>query len=246
MIGLSLSVRQCDCPLSAASGAHDVAFVTPHWHYDHGTGRLEMRVLAEGASRTDVERGLSVVRDHEAVLSFDLLAKEGPAARARVTMGTTDVMGTLRENDGYLTGPFENAGGSERWTIGFDDERAAESTLAELDEQPDEYEIRERTRLDPATALENLRAESVGTTVLSGARRLTSTERETIHRAVDAGYYDVPRGVTLGDLAVEFDISDAAVSKTLRRAERKLLAPTVAELASVADRGRPAGPESEW
>lgn len=245
MIGLALSVRQCDCPLSAASGAHDVAFVTPHWHYDHETGRLEMRVLAEGASRADVERGLSVIREHEEVQGFELLAKQGPTARARVAMGTTDVMGTVRANDGYLTGPFENAGGSERWTIGFDDEASAETALARLDDQPDEYELRDRTTLDPATALENLRADSVGTTVLEGSRRLTATERETIRRAVETGYYDVPRETTLGDLADAFDVSDAAVSKTLRRAERKLLVPTVTELETVADRGRPDGPDPE-
>ncbi|WP_265111185.1 helix-turn-helix domain-containing protein [Halosolutus halophilus] len=238
MINLALTVRQCDCPLSAASAAHDVAFVTPHWHYHHDRSRLELRVLAEGSDRTAVERGLNVIRAHEETTSFDLLAKQGHTARARVTLGTTNVMGTVVEHDGYLTGPFENVGGSERWEIGFDADADADRTLAALESHEDEYEVRSRQRVDPATVLANVRADSVGTTVLEGSRRLTATERETIRRAVDAGYYDVPRATTLGDLAAEFDISDAAVSKTLRRAERKLLAPTVTALETSERRDR--------
>lgn len=232
MISLALTVRQCDCPLSAASTAHEVAFVTPHWHYDHARSHLELRVLADGTDRTQLERGLDVVRSHEESKSFDLLAKEGATARARLTLGTTETMGTVLEHDGYLTGPFENVDGTERWEVGFDDEAATDRTLAALDRQQDEYELQERRRLDPETVLEDLRAESVGKTVLDGARSLTATERETLHRAVDRGYYGVPRGETLGDLAASFGVSDAAVSKTLRRAERKLIAPTMATLES--------------
>ncbi|MXV61052.1 helix-turn-helix domain-containing protein [Natronorubrum sp. JWXQ-INN-674] len=241
MISLALSVRQCDCPLSAASAEYDVAFVTPHWHYHHDRARLELRILAEGSSRTAVERGLERIRSHDETDSFELLTKQGHTARARLTMGTTEMMGTVIGHGGYLTGPFENADGSERWEIGFDDEAAADRALATLETHDDEYEVRDRRRLDPATVLEDVRAESVGATVLEGARRLTPTERETLRRAVDAGYYDVPRVATLGDLAATLDVSDAAVSKTLRRAERKLLVPTVATLESTDRRDRTRG-----
>lgn len=230
MINLELSVRQCDCPLSEASAEHNVAFVTPHWHYHRDSSRLELRILARGGRRAALERGLDVIRAHEETESLDLLAKQGSTARVRLTMGTTELMGAVVAADGYLTGPFENVDGSERWEIGFDDEAAAEHALERLDRLDDEYELRERRRLEPTTVLETLRAESVGTTVLDGARALTPAERETLQRAVDGGYYDVPRTTTLGGLAASLEVSDAAVSKTLRRAERKLLAPTVAAL----------------
>lgn len=245
MISLALSVRQRDCPLSAASAAHDVAFVTPHWHYHHDRSSLELRILADAGDRSALERGLDVLRSHEESESFELLAKDGHTARARLTLGTTAAMGTIVGHDGYLTGPFENVDGRERWSIGFDDEADADRALAALDRQEDEYELRERRRLDPETVLEDLRAESVGGAVLNGARELTPTERRTIRLAVDRGYYDVPRETTLGDLAGAFEVSDAAVSKTLRRAERKLLAPTVTALESTGDRsGRADEPDS--
>ncbi len=224
MISLELSVRQGDCPLSEASKSHEVAFVTPHWHYHHDTGSLELRVLADGETREAVESGLEVLRSHEGTESFELLAKQGSAARARLTMGTTHAMGAVVAHDGYLTGPFRNVDGSERWEIGFDDTAAAEDALEALAAH-DEFVVRERERLDPATVLEDLRTEEVGTAFLEATRELTPTERETVGRAIESGYYEVPRESTLGDLATEFEISDAAVSKTLRRAESKLLSP---------------------
>ncbi|MHC3438127.1 helix-turn-helix domain-containing protein [Natrialbaceae archaeon A-gly3] len=234
MISLELSVRQGDCPLSAASRAHEVAFVTPHWHYHHDTGSLELRVLADGDDREAVERGLEVLRSHEGTESFELLAKQGSAARARLTMGTTHAMRAVIAHDGYLTGPFRNVDGSERWEIGFDGTAAADGALEDLADH-DEFVVRERTRLDPATVLEDVRAEEIGAAMLEASRDLTPTERETVRRAIETGYYEVPRETTLGDLATAFDVSDAAVSKTLRRAETKLLSPTADVLARERD-----------
>lgn len=57
---------------------------------------------------------------------------------------------------------------------------------------------------------------------------LTSTERETLERAVESGYYDEPRRATLSDLTESFGVSEAAVSKRLRSAERKLVTQSVA------------------
>ncbi|SDQ44499.1 helix-turn-helix domain-containing protein [Natronobacterium texcoconense] len=233
MISLALSVRQCDCPLTEASDEYDVAFVTPHWHYDHDRGDLELRILADAADGSALECGLDVVRSHEETIEFELLAKHGRTGRARLTMGTTDVMRTIVDHDGYLTGPFENVDGSERWQVGFDSDAAAEAALAILERRDDDVELRNRRVLDPETVLEDVHADAIGSTVLERSRELTATERETLRLAIDTGYYDVPRSATLGDLADALEVSDAAVSKTLRRAEGKLLEPTVSAVESV-------------
>jgi predicted DNA binding protein len=46
---------------------------------------------------------------------------------------------------------------------------------------------------------------------------LTALQRETLTVAFRRGYFDSPRGVTLEELAVEFDVSPRAVSQRLRR-----------------------------
>lgn len=238
MIALSLSVTQDDCPLSAASGAHDVAFVTPHWHYRRDRGELELRILGEAADREALDRGLEVMRSHPETEAFSLLAKTGATARVKLTLGTTHAMGAVADHSGYVTGPFRNVDGSERWELGFDDEASADGALETMDRY-DEVVVRDRRRLDPATVLADVRASEVGRSVIEASRGLTPAERETIRRAIEEGYYEVPRGATLGDLATGLGVSDAAVSKTLRRAERKLLSPASAVIDAAS--GDPAG-----
>lgn len=46
---------------------------------------------------------------------------------------------------------------------------------------------------------------------------LTPRQRETLCRAVEAGYYSIPRRISTQDLAAEFDVSDQAVTERLRR-----------------------------
>lgn len=57
---------------------------------------------------------------------------------------------------------------------------------------------------------------------------LSDQQRETLRRAVERGYYDVPRRCTLGDLASEFDVSDQAVSERLRRGTKLLVGDALA------------------
>lgn len=47
---------------------------------------------------------------------------------------------------------------------------------------------------------------------------LTAPQREMLSRAVEAGYYSIPRRTSTRDLAAEFSISDQAVTERLRRA----------------------------
>ena len=51
---------------------------------------------------------------------------------------------------------------------------------------------------------------------------LTDSQRRSIELAVDRGYYQVPREVSLQELAREMDISHQALSERLRRAEKRL------------------------
>ncbi len=68
------------------------------------------------------------------------------------------------------------------------------------------------------------RAESVG----SAGSTLTSRQRELLRAAFEAGYFSVPRRTTLEQLSSEFDISEQALSATLRRGLGNLLGETIA------------------
>lgn len=52
---------------------------------------------------------------------------------------------------------------------------------------------------------------------------LTDNQHETLRVALERGYYDVPRGISLTDLAEEMGISHQALSERLRRGHRSLI-----------------------
>lgn len=63
----------------------------------------------------------------------------------------------------------------------------------------------------------------IGETDRTSTLRLTEKQRETVETAYRRGYFEVPRGVSLGELADELDVSHQALSERLRRAQSALL-----------------------
>lgn len=56
---------------------------------------------------------------------------------------------------------------------------------------------------------------------------LTDEQQDTLTTAYQRGYFDVPRNITLTDLAEEIGISHQALSERLRRGQKSVLANTV-------------------
>ena len=67
-----------------------------------------------------------------------------------------------------------------------------------------------------------------------GAPALTDPQEEAVKEAYRQGYYDVPREISLEELAAELDISHQALSERLRRANKVLAGEQVEEPASKA------------
>lgn len=65
--------------------------------------------------------------------------------------------------------------------------------------------------------------------VASNQYGLTGKQREAIQVALEAGYFDEPRGATLGEVAESLGISEPAASGLVRRGLKRLLLSTLAE-----------------
>jgi predicted DNA binding protein len=53
---------------------------------------------------------------------------------------------------------------------------------------------------------------------------LTDRQREVLEQALQAGYFEVPRGCTLADVAASLDVDKSTASEVIRRAEGRLVA----------------------
>lgn len=180
-------------------------------------------MIVSATDREKLDNALAMLRDHDAMDQYRLLARRGEEALIRNMVEETSAMRALRDHDGYLTGPFEATASSEQWHVGFDRERAADGALAAL-ERNNEFTVESRDTLSFADYFDGIENVDAAKGVLDAVRGLTDTERETVVRALEAGYYDAPRDATVTDLAKEFDVSTTDISKNIRRGERKLLA----------------------
>ncbi|WP_254537247.1 helix-turn-helix domain-containing protein [Halomarina litorea] len=59
--------------------------------------------------------------------------------------------------------------------------------------------------------------------------KLTKRQRETLELAYAEGFFEIPRHVTMGDLATAFDVSEQAISQRLRRAYARLVEAAVVD-----------------
>ncbi|WP_276271793.1 helix-turn-helix domain-containing protein [Haloarcula litorea] len=222
MIDIAMDMEQYDCPFIDTTADHGVAFAAVHWDFDTAERELETRMVVEAEETEALDTGLSALRDHRNMNDVTMVRRQDDVAQVRTVMAETTAMRTIRDNGGYITGPFHIEAGSEVWHVGFDRGRDADDTLSELD-RDNEFDIIDRS----ATTLPELNdvAQNAGAamTLIEGCRDLSDRERETLEEAVSSGYFESPRDATLGSLAEEFGISKPAVSKNLRRGERKMI-----------------------
>ncbi len=222
MLELTMDMEQYDCPFIDTTDDHEVAFSAVQWSFDEQTHSLETRMVVTAEEAVALDQGLDTLEEHANMHNLELLARKGDRALIRTIIGETQAMAAIRQNDGYITGPFHIEAGSETWEVGFDDAHRTEGALADLD-QHNEFTIEERRTIDIDALFDVLQNVDTAASLLEAIRDLSHVERETLATAVQAGYFEEPRNVTLDDLASEFDISDTAVSKNMRRAERKLI-----------------------
>jgi len=219
---VTLDMEQYDCPFIHATEEHDLAFSAVHWEFDTATDSLETRMVVEGDDRETLGNGLAALRDHDGLCDYSLLSKTGGVAHVRTVIDETAAMETIRDGGGYITGPFYIADGSELWHVGFDDRGEADGTLSRLD-RDNEYEVLERDEPELPELRGFIQNAGAAMTLIEGCKDLSDVERETLETAASEGYFESPRSATLGTLAEEFDVSKPAVSKNLRRGQRKML-----------------------
>lgn len=224
MISLTLDISQRDCPYTAAASEFDVSLTGLYSDYVETKEKLKTRMLVEGADGGAVDEALGAFESFETVNLCKLISKWDDRAVVKNCTDPTEAMAVVREYDGYLTAPFEVQGGRKEWYLGFDTAGLADEALAKLEATHDlRVESREVITRDGYVDV----VENAGTAkdLLDTYRDLTAVERETLRAAYAEGYYERPRGITGVELGEEFDVSDTAVSNTLRRAHRKLASP---------------------
>lgn len=166
----------------------------------------------------DLEPFEAAVRDHQSVTRFERLTDGTGQALYELRWATEEdpFFDAIIENDGHI---LEASGRDRAWhfVLLFQDRDQVSAFNARVTAADIDFDVI-----------------SVGTPSAPRTTawdRLTPAQRDALGRAVEAGYYDIPRRISTTDLAAEFGISDQAMIERLRRA--------VSTLASTASRNGP-------
>ena len=128
--------------------------------------------------------------------------------RIEYTDVVTDRCRVIFDHDGTI---LDAQGSAGRWTLRllFPDRDSLSSAVDQLESRGVRIEIKRMVEAGRDTDL-----------AVTGA--LTDPQEEAITEAYRHGYYDVPREISLEELAEELDISHQALSERLRRANKVL------------------------
>lgn len=221
MQSLELDMVQYDCPYIETTRDHDISFIANQWDFNPAEHVLETRLMVQAADSGSLQNGMDALSAHPKMNGYELLNREEETALLRSQIDETNAMRTIRDNKGYITGPFVIRGGSELWHVGFDKGHTAEEALSELDREND-FSVQSREAIDLEDFHDLLQNARALKSLLDGLRDLSTVEQQTLLQAISEGYFMTPRDATLGSLAEDFDVSKNAVSKNLRRSQRKL------------------------
>ena len=156
---------------------------------------------------------IRTIQESQFIKGTTLVGKDERSVTYRLTWGETlpELIECIREADGtvLLAVAVDNT-----WTFNL---RFPEQTAAS----------RFYTRYsDSKYLLEIQRVSKDSVTQQSQNTVVTEKQQEVLLHALQVGYFEVPRQATTDELALEFDISDTAVSERLRRGVAAILRET--------------------
>lgn len=177
-------------------------------HYVLESGDIGWRVEVESPDFDAFERGLDA---DETVASYDSLESEGSSRLYTVALSDAGRRASILPLLGESGGEFiDGTRADDEWTIRlrFSDDAALQAFADAVD-----------ARDDTSMAVKSIQQDTCDDSSEFG---LTASQQEALDIALERGYFDIPRRVTLAELAEEMGVSDQAVSERLRRAQKRV------------------------
>ncbi len=141
---LTLDMKQYDCPFINSSDDLEVSYYMTYW--DFQADKLINRGYIFASDNEELQNSIELITKQPKYLKLDVLSREGNTALVRTEIDLTNAMSIIRNNHGYLVGPFFVRNGRELWQVGFDTIQDVNSALSELDKN-NEFEIKNQHKI---------------------------------------------------------------------------------------------------
>ncbi|MFD1562632.1 helix-turn-helix domain-containing protein [Haloarchaeobius amylolyticus] len=155
-------------------------------------------------THSDIGAVVRTMDNYDDVTNIDLLQRTDDSVLIQFETSSPILLFPVREAGTPLELPFTVSDGAVDWEI-----TAARERLSLLADQLREFDI-------------SFDVKSV-THRIETTQLLSDKQTTLVQRAIELGYYDTPRRVTLTELADDVDIAKSTCSETLHRAEEKII-----------------------
>lgn len=175
------------------------------------------------ATSSEIDELDGALEDDRTIRQVVSLSRDDDFMLYRITWGpkVRTAIETIVQADGSLLGAY---GQADRWQLRllFPDQASVSET----------YDNWRDHSIDPSIQ----RVNRVSDVADYNGVNLSSCQHETLIKAFESDYYDIPRGITLYGLADQLGVSHQALSERLRRGHRNLIATTLCDSPTVTNR----------
>ncbi len=164
-----------------------------------GRGLIEI-----DATDTEIDKIIEDLKHHEAVCKVDISPSPDGGVLSSIVTKRCVACQALTGSDCFLTSALLKDDGQVEWKLITGEEGSLLELINKLEKYGCKVELKKSQRL-------------------SKRAQLTKRQEEIIQIALEKGYYDIPKKITIDKLAKNFKVSPSTLAEILQRGEKKIL-----------------------
>lgn len=186
---------------------------------NRGIETIYVRVEVE--SDRDIEKLFRNIEKEKTVKKYEVVSRQEGELNMIMTIKKTKTMEASVKVNSYNISPWIAKDGVELWTLAFISRKQAWDFLSMIKES--DYVVEKRVERVPDDMILRVSSNIVElSNLLEALSSLTERQRKVLRLAIENGFFDWPRRKNTSDLSKMLGISRVAVTKLLRKTEKRI------------------------
>ncbi len=164
-----------------------------------GRGLIEIN-----ATDTEIDKIIEDLKSHEQVCKVDISPSPDGSVLSSIVTKRCVACKALTGSECFLTSALLKEDGKVEWKLITGGEGSLLELINKLENYGCDVELKSSQRL-------------------SKRAQLTKRQEEIIQIALEKGYYDIPKKITIDKLAKNFKVSPSTLAEILQRGEKKIM-----------------------
>lgn len=178
-------------------------------------------VRAEIENDRDLEKLFRNIEKEKAVKKYEVVSRQEGELNMIMTIKKTNTMEASVKVNSYNISPWIAKDGVELWTLAFISKKQAWDFLSMIKDR--DYVVEKKVERVPDEIILKVSSNIIELShLLEALTSLTERQRKVLRLAIENGFFDWPRRRNTSDLSKMLGISRVAVTKLLRKTEKRI------------------------